>query len=64
MELDINPNWPVFVTYAPAPPTAPAAPANGSDLQPSSAQGPATFFNPSWARDFVTMSARATPATG
>ncbi len=63
MELDINPNWPVFVTYAPSPPTAPAAPANGSDLQPSSAQGPATFFNPAWARDFVTMSARATPAT-
>jgi hypothetical protein len=64
MELDINPNWPVFVTYAPSPPTAPAAPGNGNDLQPSSAQGPATFFNPAWARDFVTMSARATPATG
>jgi hypothetical protein len=64
MELDINPNWPAFVTYAPSPPTAPAAPANGSNLQPSSAQGPATFFNPAWARDFVTMSARATPTTG
>jgi len=62
MELDINPNWPVFVTYTPSPPTAPAASANGSNLQPSSVQGPATFFNPAWGRDFVTMSARAMPA--
>ena len=62
MELDINPNWPAFVTYDPSPPGGPAAPANGSSLQPSSAQGPATFFTPSWARDFVTMSARPTPA--
>ena len=61
MELDINPSWPVFVAYAPAPPTAPAAPANGAGLQPSSVQGPATFFNPAWARDFVTMSARPAP---
>ena len=64
MELDINPNWPVFVTYTPSPPTAPAAPANGSNLQPSSTQGPATFFNPAWARDFVTMSARADARSG
>ena len=62
MELDINPNWPAFVTYDPSPSGGPAAPANGSSLQPSSAQGPATFFTPSWARDFVTMSARPTPA--
>jgi len=59
MQLDINPNWPVFVTYDPSPAAGPAAPSNGSSLQPSSVQGPATFFNPSWARDFVTMSARA-----
>ena len=61
MELDINPNWPVFVAYAPAPPSAPAAPANGAGLQPSSVQGPSTFFNPVWARDFITMSARPAP---
>jgi len=60
MELDINPSWPVFATYAPAPGAA-AAPANGSSLRPSSVQGPATFFTASWARDFVTMSARAVP---
>ena len=61
MELDINPYWPVFATYAPVP-GAVAAPANGSSLHPSSVQGPATFFTSSWARDFVTMSARAVPA--
>ena len=57
MELDINPYWPVFVTYDP-PAGAPAAPANGSKLLPSTTQGPSTFFEASWARDFITMSAR------
>jgi len=61
MELDINPYWPVFATYAPVA-GALAAPANGSGLRPSSVQGPATFFTASWARDFVTMSARSVPA--
>ena len=64
MELDINPNWPVFATYAPAPANGPAAPANGSNLRPSSVQGPATFFSPAWARDFVTLSSRAAAAAG
>jgi hypothetical protein len=59
MELDINPYWPVLATYAPPPPVgSAAAAANGSSLQPVSVQGPATFFNPAWGRDFVTMSAR------
>ncbi len=58
MELDINPSWPVFATYDPAPPTVLAAPSNGQSLQPASIQGPSTFFDPAWARDFVTMSAR------
>jgi len=57
MQLDINPNWPVFVTYDPAP-GAPAAPANGSKLLAGTAQGPRTFFEATWARDFITMSAR------
>jgi len=60
MELDINPNWPVLVTYDPPVPGGPAAPSNGTGLLPGTAQGPATFFEPSWARDFVTMSARPT----
>jgi hypothetical protein len=62
MQLDINPTWPVFATYDP-PPGALASPSNGTSMQPSSVQGPATFFDAAWARDFVTMSVR-TPAAG
>jgi hypothetical protein len=62
MELDINPSWPVFASYAP-PVGAPAAPGNGASMQPASVQGPATFFEAAWARDFITMSARATAVT-
>ncbi|HEY2077641.1 MAG TPA: hypothetical protein VGH53_15010 [Streptosporangiaceae bacterium] len=58
MELDINPYWPVFVSYRPAPGGAVAAPANGSKLLRETVQGPTTFFRPSWGRDFITMSAR------
>ena len=57
MQLDINPAWPVFVTYDP-PAGDRAAPANGSKLLASTAQGPWTFFESWWARDFITMSAR------
>jgi len=57
MQLDINPNWPVLATYDPPAGTL-AGPANGSKLLASTAQGPATFFQASWARDFITMSAR------
>jgi hypothetical protein len=59
MELDINPSWPVFATYAP-PSGAPAGPSNGTSMQPAADQGPATFFEAAWARDFITMSARST----
>ena len=62
MELDINPSWPVFATYDPQPPSVLAAPSNGSDLAPASIQGPSTFFDAAWGRDFVTMSARVTPS--
>ena len=57
MTLDINPDWTVFVTYDPSP-GAPASPTDGSSLLPGTIQGPAAFFDASWARDFVTMSAR------
>jgi hypothetical protein len=60
MELDINPNWPVFATYKPSALDGLAAPSNGSSLQPSSVQNAATFFDPAWARDFITMSATVT----
>ena len=58
MQLDINPYWPVFVTYHPRAARGLAAPSNGRKLLAGTTQGPATFFQPSWARDFVTMSAR------
>jgi hypothetical protein len=64
MELDINPNWPVFATYDPSPPNGLAASSNGSSLQPSSVQNAATFFNPAWARDFITMSVTASASPG
>jgi hypothetical protein len=64
MELDINPNWPVFATYDPSTPNGLAAPSNGNSLQPSSVQNAATFFDPAWARDFITMSAAATAVAG
>lgn len=62
MELDINPYWTVFVTYDPPTASEPATPTNGRKLVTSTVQGPATFFEPYWARDFITMSAR--PAGG
>jgi hypothetical protein len=63
MELDINPYWTVFATYAPDPPSAPASPANGADLLSTMAGGPDRFFAAWWYRDFVTMSARV-PGNG
>ena len=56
MELDINPGWPVFATFKPATPNGLAAPANGAKLTDTS-RGPKTFFDPAYARDFITMSA-------
>jgi len=58
MQLDINPNWTVLTTYDPSSPGGLAAPSNGSKLLSATVQGPGTFFEPWWARDFVTMSAR------
>lgn len=58
MQLDINPDWPVLATYSPPTPGGLAAPSNGSKLLPGSVQGPWTFFESWWARDFITTSAR------
>jgi hypothetical protein len=62
MELDINPSWPVFASFKPSTPNGLASPANGSKLAGTS-RGPATFFDPAYARDFITMSARKTPGS-
>ena len=61
MQLDINPDWPDFATYDP-PPGGLASPSNGTKLLATTVQGPWTFFESWWARDFVTMSARPTLA--
>jgi hypothetical protein len=60
MQLDINPTWPVFASFKPAAPDGLAAPSNGTRLI-DTYRGPATFFDPSYARDFITMSARPGP---
>ncbi len=57
MELDINPDWPVFASYDPAGDRGLATPSNGH-LLTATVRGPDTFFDAWWARDFVTMSAR------
>ena len=58
MQLDINPYWTVLVTYNPSTPGGLASPSNGSKLLPATVQGPMTFFEAWWARDFITMSER------
>jgi len=58
MTLDMNPDWTELATYSPASANGRATPANGTSLLPGTVQGPWTFFEPYWARDFVTMSAR------
>ena len=58
MSLDINPAWMVFATYDPSSPSGLASPSNGQNLVSGTVQGPYTFFESWWARDFITMSAR------
>jgi hypothetical protein len=60
MELDINPGWPVFAAYRPATPNGLAAPSNGTKLL-ATHLGASTFFQQSYARDFITMSAHPLP---
>jgi len=59
MELDINSSWPDFSTYDPILVNGLASASNGSKLLASTVQGPWTFFKSSWARDFITLSARS-----
>lgn len=56
MELDINPTWPVFASFKPTAQDGLAGPDNGARLI-GTYLGPATFFDPNYARDFITMSA-------
>lgn len=61
MELDINTDWVNFVTWAPGAAVGVATPSNGVDLLPSMVGKPDRYFSASWARDFITMSARNGP---
>ncbi len=61
MELDINTDWVNFSTYQPSTATGPATPANGTELLPGMTGTPGRYFEPWWARDFITMSAAAGP---
>lgn len=63
MQLDINPTWPVFASFAPTTPGGQATAYNGTSLT-TSYRGAATFFDPTYARDFITMSARPGPGSG
>ncbi len=56
MELDINTDWVNFSTYRPTTPLGQATPSNGSELLPGMAGSPGRYFQPWWARDFITMS--------
>ncbi|HLJ07783.1 MAG TPA: phosphodiester glycosidase family protein, partial [Acidimicrobiia bacterium] len=56
MELDINTDWVNFSIYDP-PGRTPASAANGTELLSSMSGGPSRYFQPWWARDFITMSA-------
>lgn len=57
MTLDMNPEWPVFASYRPTSVGGRATPVNGTDLLATMYQTPARFFEPAYARDFITMSA-------
>jgi hypothetical protein len=57
MELDINTDWVNFSSYQPSSTTGPATPTNGTELLPGMTGTPGRYFQPWWARDFITMSA-------
>ncbi len=56
MELDINTDWVNFSTYRPAIASGLASASNGTELLPAMTGTPARYFEPWWARDFITMS--------
>jgi len=58
MQLDINPDWPIFATYDPAGRNGLASASTGRKLLVGTVRGPGVFFEAWWARDFITMSAR------
>ncbi len=64
MELDINTDWVNFSTYQPSTATGAASGADGTELLSGMTGTPSRYFEPWWARDFITMSARPATSTG
>jgi hypothetical protein len=60
MELDINTDWVNYSTYQPSVPNAPATGTSGTELLAGMTGTPGRYFQPWWARDFITMSASGT----
>ncbi len=56
MELDINTDWVNFSTYEPSAPNGLAGATNGTELLSNMTGTPSRYFEPWWARDFITMS--------
>jgi hypothetical protein len=61
MELDINTDWVNFSSYQPSTPAGSATPTNGTELLPGMTGTPGRYFQPWWARDFITMSTAVGP---
>ena len=57
MEMDINTDWVNFSSYQPSSLNGAATAANGTELLPGMTGTPGRYFQPWWARDFITMSA-------
>ena len=63
MQLDINPTWPVFASFKPVASRRPGRAVQRQARLIGTDRGPATFFDPAYARDFITMSARPAPGS-
>jgi hypothetical protein len=64
MELDINVDWVNYSYYSPSTPNGFAAANNGRELVSAMTGTPARYFESWWARDFITMSAKAPSGKG
>jgi hypothetical protein len=64
MELDINTDWVNFSSYQPPTPSGAASAANGTELLAGMTGTPGRYFEPWWARDFITMSGGPVASNG
>ncbi len=64
MELDINVDWVNYSYYSPSTQNGFATASNGKELVSAMTGTPARYFESWWARDFITMSAKAPSSKG